>query len=73
MPKVRTCPKCQSTNVHRSHSRGFYERRILPLALKRPYRCHNCNWRFRDFAFHKAGERKSEPHLEEARGQRASE
>jgi hypothetical protein len=64
MPRIRTCPRCHSTNVHRSHRRRFFERRILPLVLRRPYRCHNCNWRFVDFIFWKTGELTSEPRLE---------
>jgi hypothetical protein len=32
--------------VHRSRRRTFYERWIMRLTLRRPFRCHDCNWRF---------------------------
>ena len=47
---VRICPKCRSYDVHRSRRRGFLERVLLPLILKRPYRCDGCNSRYYGYA-----------------------
>jgi len=41
-----TCPSCTSTNIYRSHARGFLERTartVLPIHF---YRCHDCNHRW---------------------------
>jgi DNA-directed RNA polymerase subunit RPC12/RpoP len=38
------CPKCGSTKIKRSHSRGFQER-LRKLFHQRAYRCINCGWR----------------------------
>jgi hypothetical protein len=38
------CPKCGS-ETHRSRARGVWERFRKQLTCKRPYRCHNCEWR----------------------------
>jgi hypothetical protein len=43
---IRICPRCRSYDVHRSRRRGFIERFLLPLVLKRPYRCDGCNSRY---------------------------
>lgn len=48
---VRICPKCRSHDVHRSRRRGFVERVLLPLVLKRPYRCDGCNSRYYGYTF----------------------
>ena len=47
---VRICPRCRSYDVHRSRRRGFVERYLLPLILKRPYRCDGCNSRYYGYA-----------------------
>jgi uncharacterized membrane protein len=38
------CPKCRSTKIKRSHSRGFWER-LQKLFGRRIYRCIDCGWR----------------------------
>jgi transposase-like protein len=48
---VRACPKCTSYSVHRSRRRGFVERFLLPLTLRRPFRCENCNTRYNGYAY----------------------
>ncbi|MGH9509610.1 MAG: hypothetical protein ACRD2Q_01045 [Terriglobales bacterium] len=48
---VRICPQCRSYDVHRSRRRGFVERVLLPLVLKRPYRCDGCNSRYYGYTF----------------------
>lgn len=48
--QVRICPRCHSYDVHRSRRRGFVERYLLPLILKRPYRCDGCNSRYYGYA-----------------------
>jgi len=40
------CPRCGSTNVRRSHRRGFLERALFQLLGLRPYRCEDCDERF---------------------------
>ena len=45
-PSGRTCPACNGKKVFRSHRRGFFERAVLPLIGRRPYRCHDCGHRF---------------------------
>lgn len=44
-PARRPCPRCGSTQVDRSHRRGFAERALSLLGLK-IRRCHGCNLRF---------------------------
>jgi predicted RNA-binding Zn-ribbon protein involved in translation (DUF1610 family) len=39
------CPACGSDRVFRSKSRTALERLRRQLTMKRPYRCHACNWR----------------------------
>ena len=46
---VRTCPKCKSMDIHRSHRRGLES--LLVLVLMRPLRCHACNHRFLGMLF----------------------
>ncbi len=41
---ARVCPKCRSTNVHRSHRRG--SEHLMTIFLMRPFRCHNCKHRY---------------------------
>ncbi|HOC19354.1 MAG TPA: hypothetical protein PKK95_13865 [Vicinamibacterales bacterium] len=42
---VQSCPKCRSTRIHRSRSRGWFERFRKGFTNKRPHRCHACGWR----------------------------
>ena len=42
----RLCPRCGSSEVFRSHSRGTLERYLLRAVGVRPFRCVNCNARF---------------------------
>jgi hypothetical protein len=39
------CPKCRSTQIHRSRSRSTWEVWRKQLTSKRPYRCDACSWR----------------------------
>lgn len=39
------CPKCQSTGLRRSRTRGRWERWRKEITSKRPYRCGACGWR----------------------------
>lgn len=41
---MNKCPRCGSTRMKRSHSRGFKER-LLKIFEQRAYRCINCGWR----------------------------
>lgn len=41
----RRCPKCESSNTHRSSRRGFRDKAISLLSVY-PYRCHECEKRF---------------------------
>ena len=38
------CPNCRSSNVRRSHTRGFGER-LWKLIGKKAFRCKDCGWR----------------------------
>jgi predicted RNA-binding Zn-ribbon protein involved in translation (DUF1610 family) len=40
-----TCPACGSHRVFRSKTRTAFERYRRRFTMKRPYRCHTCNWR----------------------------
>jgi hypothetical protein len=40
-----TCPACGSRRVFRSKTRTAFERLRRQFTMKRPYRCHACNWR----------------------------
>ena len=42
---MRTCPKCESEDIHRSHTRSTWESWRKKITGKRPYRCHACGWR----------------------------
>jgi predicted RNA-binding Zn-ribbon protein involved in translation (DUF1610 family) len=42
---MSTCPSCGSTRVFRSKTRTTMERWRRQFTMKRPYRCHACNWR----------------------------
>jgi DNA-directed RNA polymerase subunit RPC12/RpoP len=46
--RIHRCPRCQSGHIQRVARRGFYERLILPLMLRRAYRCRECSERFYD-------------------------
>lgn len=40
------CPNCgKAEKVHRSHSRGLFEKVFKTVTLYKVYRCHDCNWR----------------------------
>jgi transposase-like protein len=41
-----TCPSCHSQELHRSRAQGFYERFVLRVLRKYPYRCDECDFRF---------------------------
>lgn len=43
------CRYCQSTEMHLSRRRGLVEKLVLPLFLRRPFRCHTCL--MRQYAF----------------------
>ena len=42
---MTTCPACGSKRVFRSKTRSAFERFRRQFTMKRPYRCHACNWR----------------------------
>ena len=42
---MTSCPSCKSNRVFRSKTRGAFERLRRQFTMKRPYRCHACNWR----------------------------
>jgi hypothetical protein len=42
---VLNCPKCGSPRVHRSRTRGFWERARKNFTHDRIHRCHGCGWR----------------------------
>jgi hypothetical protein len=42
---MTTCPECGSNRVFRSKTRTAFERFRRQFTMKRPYRCHHCNWR----------------------------
>ena len=42
---MTTCPACGSKRVFRSKTRTAFERFRRQFTMKRPYRCHACNWR----------------------------
>ncbi len=39
------CPKCNAEALHRSHAHSTLEEKRKKLSSKRPYRCHECEWR----------------------------
>jgi predicted RNA-binding Zn-ribbon protein involved in translation (DUF1610 family) len=44
--KLRQCPKCGGTFVHRSRKRNFVERILCRFLLLAPYRCDDCYSRY---------------------------
>jgi predicted RNA-binding Zn-ribbon protein involved in translation (DUF1610 family) len=42
---MTACPACGSNRVFRSKTRTAFERVRRQFTMKRPYRCHACNWR----------------------------
>lgn len=48
MKAAHPCPTCVSSAVHRDLPRSRFERWILPLFERRPYRCVDCGHRFYD-------------------------
>ncbi len=42
---MQNCSKCGSPRVHRSRSRGWFEKVRKAFTHKRPHRCHACGWR----------------------------
>ena len=42
---MTSCPSCGSNRVFRSKTRTALERFRRQFTMKRPYRCHACNWR----------------------------
>jgi uncharacterized protein with PIN domain len=46
--RMHRCPRCQGGHIERVARRGLYERLILPLMLRRAYRCRECSERFHD-------------------------
>ena len=42
---MNSCPSCGSNRVFRSKTRTTFERFRRQFTMKRPYRCHACNWR----------------------------
>jgi hypothetical protein len=42
----RPCPRCEGSEVFRSHRRGPMERHLLRAIGFRAFRCVNCNARF---------------------------
>jgi predicted RNA-binding Zn-ribbon protein involved in translation (DUF1610 family) len=42
---MTVCPACGSNRVFRSKSRSAFERFRRQFTIKRPYRCHSCDWR----------------------------
>jgi len=42
---MEKCPSCGSNRVYRSKTRTPFERFRRRFTMKRPYRCHVCQWR----------------------------
>jgi predicted RNA-binding Zn-ribbon protein involved in translation (DUF1610 family) len=42
---MQQCPKCQSSSIHRSHTRNLMESWRKAFTTKRPHRCQRCGWR----------------------------
>jgi DNA-directed RNA polymerase subunit RPC12/RpoP len=40
------CPRCGSEDLYRSRGRGIYERIVLRVFDRYPYRCKQCGARF---------------------------
>lgn len=47
----RRCPFCGSSEVRRSRRHDSFEKLVLPLLLRRPFRCLKCQERHYDFVF----------------------
>jgi hypothetical protein len=47
----RPCPWCGSTAVHRQRSRHMYERFVVPVTFRWPYKCSRCRLPFKAFHF----------------------
>jgi hypothetical protein len=45
-PKSKYCPHCESTAVHRSRRRNFFEKTLCRVLLLSPYRCERCDGRY---------------------------
>ena len=45
MISLEACPKCHSTNIHRSRAKSKWEQWRKNLTGKRPFRCRMCKWR----------------------------
>ena len=43
------CPECGSTNIHRSRRKGSFERDVLTPFAVYPFRCSDCQARFKRF------------------------
>jgi uncharacterized protein with PIN domain len=39
------CPKCHAEALHRSHAHTPLEEKRKQVSSKRPFRCHECQWR----------------------------
>ena len=42
---MHICPKCESEDIHRSHTRSTWEAWRKAITARRPYRCLACDWR----------------------------
>lgn len=42
---IDRCPKCSSSDVHRSRAKSRWEQWRKSLTGKRPFRCRACKWR----------------------------
>ena len=43
--RVKNCPACGSTDIHRSRASSLRERSRKLFSNERPHRCHACGWR----------------------------
>jgi hypothetical protein len=43
---MKSCPECESLQMHPSRRRGIVEKTILALFFVRPFRCERCDARF---------------------------
>jgi transposase-like protein len=48
---MKSCPECESANIHKSRRRGIVERIILASIFVRPFRCEKCDSRFYRWSF----------------------
>jgi hypothetical protein len=46
--RVHRCPRCHGVRIERVARQGLIERFVLPLILRRVYRCRECSERFHD-------------------------